>query len=274
MNIRQHDSPVQTMSVDIRLCGNIPRKDLKEHFLSGAPCSSGALTSQTHSLNMTCSAGTNGSDSGGPTHRTIGFCDGISCLGSGIVLQNNSNMRNNTTQERQQPLVPLFEPPSWAVPARGETRLEPVCESLGRQSAVDLTKRASFRIGRSPNSDIQLMHATSSRRHAMLFHHSNGSCYMIDCGSSHGTYVNGVRMSSPAKGGVVVPHRVRRGSLIRFGGPGAPCFVLKSFSFNLQDVMSRSSENSDMGELIRRNTRINALGNIAGDFLGQHVVHH
>ena len=29
---------------------------------------------------------------------------------------------------------------------------------------------------------------------------------------------------------MVIPHRVRRGALIRFGGPGAPCFVLKSFA--------------------------------------------
>ena len=111
--------------------------------------------------------------------------------------------------------------------------LQPVCESLGRQCAVDLTKQASFHVGRSPNADIQLLHATSSRRHAMLFHHSNGSCYIIDCGSAHGTYVNGAQIAAPTKGGVVVPHRVRRGALFRFGGPGAPSFVLKSFSFTL-----------------------------------------
>jgi pSer/pThr/pTyr-binding forkhead associated (FHA) protein len=174
---------------------------------------------------------------------------------------------------------------------------------------VDLTTRACFRIGRSPNSDVQLLHATSSRRHALLFHHENGSCYVVDCGSAHGTYVNGVRIASPsaavaaagnshcangggaAANGMVVPHKVKRGALIRFGGPGAPSFLLKSFNFKLEEidrmVVSQplsisshatstttaatatprsavvASSEPDKGELVRRNTRINALGRTA-----------
>ena len=109
------------------------------------------------------------------------------------------------------------------------------------------------------------MHGTSSRRHAMLFHHSNGSCYIVDCGSAHGTYVNGNRIAPPSSGGVVVPHKVRRGAIIRFGGPGAPCFVLKSFSFRLNDIIRDDDalQEPDMGELVRRNTRLNALGTTA-----------
>lgn len=100
----------------------------------------------------------------------------------------------------------------------------------------------------------------------MLFHHSNGGCYVVDCGSAHGTFVNGVRISSPTNGGVVVPHKVRRGALLRFGGPGAPCFVLKSFNFKLKEVMQQDDETKpDMGELVRRNTRLNALGKSAAD---------
>lgn len=107
---------------------------------------------------------------------------------------------------------PTYEAPSWAVPANGEARLEPVCDSVHRQAPVDLTSRAVFRVGRSPQSDVPLMHVTSSRRHAMLFHHSNGSCYLVDCGSAHGTYINGVRVTStPNDSNVVVPTRVRRG---------------------------------------------------------------
>ncbi|OEU12168.1 hypothetical protein FRACYDRAFT_219568, partial [Fragilariopsis cylindrus CCMP1102] len=113
----------------------------------------------------------------------------------------------------------------------------PVCDSVDRQGPVDLTSQSVFRVGRSPQSDVQLMHVTSSRRHAMLFHHSNGSCYLVDCGSAHGTYINGIRVTSaPNKGNIVVPTRVRRGSMVRFGGPGAPSFVLKSFSFDLNEM--------------------------------------
>ena len=128
-----------------------------------------------------------------------------------------------------------------------------------------MTAKSFFRIGRSPHCDVQLMHQTSSRRHSMLFHHSNGGCYIVDCGSAHGTFVNGSRIPSPSNGGVVVPQKVRRGSLIRFGGPGAPCFVLKSFSFKLNEVFNQDESQPDMGELVRRNTRLNALGKSASD---------
>lgn len=164
---------------------------------------------------------------------------------------------------------PVVDPPRWAVPAKGEARLEPVCEALGTHCAVDLTSNSSFRVGRSPSSDIQLMHNTSSRRHALLFHHPNGNCYIVDCGSAHGTFVNGVRVRSTPSAGMIIPHRVRRGALIRFGGPGAPSFVLKSFSvgfsYMVKDLESPSchptlSPTSESHKEVQVNTRLNALG--------------
>ena len=116
------------------------------------------------------------------------------------------------------------------------------------------------------------MHATSSRNHAMIFHHSNGSCYVVDCGSSHGTYINGTRINSSSKAGVVVPVKVRRGGLIRFGGAGAPCFVLKSFSFHLDDILVEPEADEDDTELVRRNTRINSLGKTAGEIVVESVI--
>lgn len=147
---------------------------------------------------------------------------------------------------RQTP-IPI-EPPSWAVAAPGEARLEPICESLGSQTPVDLTLQPCYTVGRSPGSDVQLLHATSSRKHALIFHHPNGNCYVVDCGSAHGTYVNGIRVRSAidtqeetctgcSTSSMVMPYRVRRGALVRFGGPGAPCFVLKSFSRRFESLV-------------------------------------
>ena len=115
------------------------------------------------------------------------------------------------------------------------------------------------------------MHATSSRRHAMVFHHENGCCYVVDCGSAHGTFVNGVRVASPSNGGVVVPHLVKRGALIRFGGPGAPCFVLKSFPRQSTQIHSECDGSPDLGELVRRNTRLNAFGRTPADYSRENV---
>mmetsp|Transcript_23920 Transcript_23920/g.68716 ORF Transcript_23920/g.68716 Transcript_23920/m.68716 type:complete len:756 (-) Transcript_23920:246-2513(-) len=154
---------------------------------------------------------------------------------------------------------PSIEPPPWAVAAKGEAKLEPVCESLGVQRPMDLTTQACFRVGRSPTSDLQLLHATSSRRHALLFHHPNGSCYVVDCGSAHGTFINGERVKSAVvansngasnagsngASGMVIPHRVRRGALLRFGGPGAPCFILKSFAVKFDELCGSADSASE-----------------------------
>ena len=145
--------------------------------------------------------------------------------------------------------------------------VKPVGDSFGRHSAIDLTVKRSFRIGRSVNSDVQLFHATSSRKHAILFHHSNGSCYVVDCGSAHGTFVNGRQISPPSCGGIVVPFKVRRGAIIRFGGTGAPTYILKSFSFTLDDVRHCPDSTNDSALLVRRNTRMNALGSSAANLL-------
>ena len=119
MNNSLHDSSSQSMSVDIRLCGNIPRSDMKEQLLSqGAPCSLAALRGEAKTVSTSCLAVTNAPDDAHSTHRTIGVCDSLPAL----LLHNKSDMRG-PLQEKQ-PLTPLFEPPSWAVPARGETRLE------------------------------------------------------------------------------------------------------------------------------------------------------
>jgi len=120
---------------------------------------------------------------------------------------------------------------------------QPVGLTASTHDPIDLTSNPCFQVGRSPSSDMQLIHPTSSRKHALIFHHPNGSCYVVDCGSSHGTFVNGVRVASPtlqqgSDQAYAVPHRVRKGSLIRFGGPGAPTFVLKSFTTSLEILVA------------------------------------
>jgi hypothetical protein len=178
--------------------------------------------------------------------------------------------------------------PSWAVTARGECILEPVCDLSHLYNPVDLTTQAVFHIGRSDASDLQLLHSASSRRHAILFHHPNGNCYVVDCGSAHGTYVNGVRVSNAISNNQVIPQRVRKGALLRFGGPGAPSFILKSFSVALdslvkkydsikstvnthvveEEVASKVKCSSDLSleALVSLNTRLNSAASMSSMF--------
>lgn len=121
MQAQSHDSTL-SVRVDVRLCGGIPRKDMKDQLPSaenaGARC---PLTSPSVSKPAIRSlAVANGPTS---TLRTIA-CDERSGLGL-----HNSNMMQFANEEQRlysnnAPLAQLMEPPSWAVPARGESRLE------------------------------------------------------------------------------------------------------------------------------------------------------
>ncbi|KAG7342641.1 FHA domain containing protein [Nitzschia inconspicua] len=238
-------SPFTQVKVNVRLCGSIPRTEMENAYIK----------QQQH------------------TQQRLETSSSSDSIAQQLCSQLSSFQQQRQFEQQQPPTsrTATFEPPSWAVPASGEARLEPVCDSVDRQGPVDLTSQAVFRVGRAPQSDVHLKHVTSSRRHAMLFHHTNGSCYLVDCGSAHGTYINGVRVTSAPNDGVVVPHKVRRGSLIRFGGPGAPTFVLKSFAFALDELSEcpKSAHPTLMPStpttlaVVEHNTRFNALGKTA-----------
>ena len=155
-------------------------------------------------------------------------------------LQQQSNGGNMVQQSQHSP-TPI-EPPSWTawtVAADKESRLEHVCETADRKTSVDLTARAIFSIGRSPSCNNHLFHKTSSWRHALLFRHPHGSCYTADCKSTHGTYINGVCINHHPSGRVI-PHKLKRGAMVRLGGPDSPSYVLKSFSTSFDSLAYRS----------------------------------
>ena len=274
-SILQSQSTQSQVKVDVRLCGSIPRLALAEKQYVPNPLQSLPM--------FPPSPAKQGNPSMFPVDGNKDENDAATKLCSDLGNIRRQQQQSTQPQHNFYPLRPAtVEAPSWAVPARGEARLEPVCDSIDRQRPVDLTSRAVFRIGRSPQSDVPLIHVTSSRRHAMLFHHSNGSCYLVDCGSAHGTYINGVRVeSAPNNSDVVIPTRVRRGSIIRFGGPGAPTFMLKSFSFDLNEMRECPApvENTDstsmpstpvLKAMVEHNTRLNSLGRTAKEELMVH----
>lgn len=253
-------SAFSAVKVNVRLCGSVPRTELESLAISrSAPPR--VLASRTPNTNAYAHSSDLLNSSLCSLKEEKSFVASQLCK----QLLNKDDSQNRVVNR---PSFPEFEAPTWAVPASGESRLEPISDSVERQPSVNLKDKAVFRVGRSPQSDIQLFHDTSSRRHAMLFHHSNGSCYLVDCGSAHGTFVNGVRVNSPPNGGVVIPYKVRRGSIIRFGGPGAPQFMLKSFSFDLEELRELPSISlRSPSAVVEHNTRFNALGKAAKETL-------
>lgn len=62
-----------------------------------------------------------------------------------------------------------------------------------------------------PAVDIPLDHPTASRVHAALCHHNDGRIFLIDLSSTHGTFVDGTKIS-PNK-----PTVLKNGMEIKFG---------------------------------------------------------
>jgi len=267
------------MTVNVSLCGSVPRSQM---ICRGIQSKNKSLT-----IDSSLPFFTNG-------NTLISGCQALLTAESPTRKHRKVSIDNTVTLPSQ------IAPPPWAVPARGEARLEPVCVGSYSHSPVDLNAKACIRFGRSQSSDVQLLHDTSSRRHALIFHHPNGSCYVIDCGSAYGTYVNGTRVNTPviktrvdqdsSRTGAVIPHRVKKGSLIRFGGVGAPSYILKSFSVGLSSLVKdleiaevftctsnliedeqtdlpqsftgryKHNENFSSNSLLTVNTRLNAMG--------------
>jgi len=214
------------MTVNVSLCGSVPRSQMTRR--------------RPHPKNIL------------ETNTSLPFRSSSNeCRGgytTSPIISSLARQPRRVSNDCLSALPSQIAPPNWAVPARGEAKLEPVDGAVYGLTPVDLTTKSCFRFGRSQSSDIQLLHETSSRRHAIIFHHPNGSCYVIDCGSAHGTYINGNRVNTPVvnkdptKGNShnygVIPCRVKKGSLIRFGGVGAPTFTLKSFSVHLSDLVN------------------------------------
>jgi len=156
-------------------------------------------------------------------------------------------------QEERPRNTPTVNPPPWCAPAKGESTLEPIGQTKEAHLSMDLTKKPCYRIGRSPYSNIPLYHTTSSRNHAILYHHPKTStCFIVDNYSVHGTFVDGVRI----KAGKEI--RIRRGAIIRFGSYGCPTFILKSFTVSVYDLMANlgcvmdSLLNKDRNNLIHK----------------------
>jgi adenylate cyclase len=66
-----------------------------------------------------------------------------------------------------------------------------------------------LRVGRSDTNNIVLAGNSVSRHHAMLQRSKEQQVYITDCGSSNGTFVNGVRIQAPAV--------LRSGDRVRIG---------------------------------------------------------
>ncbi|KAE8891676.1 hypothetical protein PF005_g10671 [Phytophthora fragariae] len=121
------------------------------------------------------------------------------------------------------PTVP-FPPPTWCLhnPPRSISLLDVYKEHvLIATQTVD--QKAFYLIGRNAAvCDIVLSHCSISRLHATIVHHEKGATYLVDLGSAHGTFVDGLRLTA------LQPTLVVHGSVLKFGG-SSRTYTFKSF---------------------------------------------
>ncbi|PRW44332.1 Kanadaptin isoform B [Chlorella sorokiniana] len=118
--------------------------------------------------------------------------------------------------ERGEPAAPRpsgsYEPPEWGGPAEGIPYTLDILKTGQLLDTLRLGEQGHYTLGRAPNNDIVLDHPSSSRLHAVIqFRSRDGAAFLLDPGSTHGTYLNKQRI--PA--GKHVPLRV--GDQLRFG---------------------------------------------------------
>lgn len=95
-----------------------------------------------------------------------------------------------------------------------------------------LTKKKSYRIGRSQSNDILLDSSWVSRQHAMLQVEASGTVNVVDLGSANGTILNSQRVYAPTP--------LHSGDTIKIGGKSILLFnqdtpVVRSQSLDLID---------------------------------------
>eukprot|EP00897_Mesotaenium_endlicherianum_P002963 jgi/Mesen1/2695/ME000167S01848 len=103
-----------------------------------------------------------------------------------------------------------WQPPEWATdPRPGAYVLEVIKDGVAVDSVPIERKRAVF--GRqAATCDFVLDHPSVSRQHAAVVHHKNGSVFVIDMGSVHGTFVSNERLKKD------VPVELEAGQSLRF----------------------------------------------------------
>ena len=72
-----------------------------------------------------------------------------------------------------------------------------ISDGQGHTSSCLLDEALTWKLGRSENNAIVIRDDAASRRHAIIQKADRGDLYLLDLGSSNGTFVNGERVNTP-----------------------------------------------------------------------------
>ncbi|PIA26433.1 hypothetical protein AQUCO_09300022v1 [Aquilegia coerulea] len=154
-----------------------------------------------------------------------------------------------------------WQPPDWAIePCPGVYYLD-VIKDGEVLDHIYLDKRRHIFGRQFPTCDFVLDHQSVSRQHAAVVHHKNGSIYVIDMGSVHGTFVANERLSKES------PVELEVGQSLRFAA-STRSYILRKNSAALSPVPALLAEvnlppppdPSDEEAVLAYNTLLNRYG--------------
>ncbi|KAL2495513.1 SMAD/FHA domain-containing protein [Forsythia ovata] len=103
-----------------------------------------------------------------------------------------------------------WQPPDWATEPRPGVYYLEVLKDGEVLDRINLDKRRHIFGRQLPTCDVVLDHQSVSRQHAAVVPHKDGSIYVIDLGSAHGTFVANERLTKDS------PVELEVGQSLRF----------------------------------------------------------
>ncbi|KFK31347.1 hypothetical protein AALP_AA6G100500 [Arabis alpina] len=115
-----------------------------------------------------------------------------------------------------------WHPPDWAIEPRAGVYSLDVVKDGQILDRIHLDKRRHIFGRQHQTCDFVLDHQSVSRQHAALVPHKNGSIFVIDLGSAHGTFVANERLSHD------IPVELEVGQSLRFAASTRIYFLRKN----------------------------------------------
>lgn len=154
-----------------------------------------------------------------------------------------------------------WQPPDWAIEPRSGVHYLEVLKDGDVLGRINLDKKRHI-FGRQIHTcDFVLDHPSVSRQHAVVVPHKNGSIYVIDLGSVHGTFVANERVIKDT------PVELEVGQSLRFAA-STRSYILRKNQSALFPTLTASTEidlpsppdPSDEDAVVAYNTILNRYG--------------
>ncbi|CAA7407804.1 unnamed protein product [Spirodela intermedia] len=161
-----------------------------------------------------------------------------------------------------------WQPPDWAIEPRPGVYYLEVLKDGQVLDSINLDKRRHIFGRQQPTCDFVLDHLSVSRQHAAVVPHKNGSVYVIDLGSVHGTFVANERLKKD------IPVELEIGQSLRFAA-STRTYVLRKNTAALFPTpkppaeidLSSPPDPSDEEAVLAYNTALNRYGLNKSDLL-------